>query len=136
MFFLVSTHNLITTNFKLHLLSTRIHACIYLGLTVATCDTLISRRPLETKNRSSSINHLDYTLRVTREQKKYQFHRNQSIQNSTLFLPFLSRPILTSLLRKNRNRTRLSLSKFIRHGWQEEEFVKYISISKCNGGRH
>lgn len=29
MFFLVSTHNLITTNFKLHLLSTRIHAYIF-----------------------------------------------------------------------------------------------------------
>ena len=60
----------------------------------------LSKTTRETKNRSSSINHLDYTLRVTREQKKYQFHRNQSIQNSTLFLPFLSRPILMSLLQR------------------------------------
>lgn len=134
MFFLVSTHNLITTNFKLHLLSTRVYIFRINRGHVRYPD--LSKTTRETKNRSSSINHLDYTLRVTREQKKYQFHRNQSIQNSTLFLPFLSRPILTSLLRKNRNRTRLSLSKFIRHGWQEEEFVKYISISKCNGGRH
>lgn len=70
MFFLVSTHNLITTNFKLHLLSTRIHACIYLGLTVATCDTLISRRPLERPKTDHHRSIISITPYVLRESKK------------------------------------------------------------------
>lgn len=89
MFFLVSTHNLITTNFKLHLLSTRIHACIYLGLTVATCDTLISRRPLErpkTDHHRSIISITPYVLRESKKNTNFtEINRSKTLR---YFYPF------------------------------------------------